>query len=80
MIARISAIILVSLWAGVAKLADASDLKSEAPKRGVWVRFPPPAPSMLAASSGCEHFKADDETSRSTQSVVNFGLTSYYDS
>lgn len=29
--------------AGVAELADASDLKSEGPKRSVWVRFPPPA-------------------------------------
>ena len=30
--------------AGVAELADASDLKSEDPNRIVWVRFPPPAP------------------------------------
>src|SRR5215471_1725109 len=29
--------------AGVAELADASDLKSEGLKRSVWVRFPPPA-------------------------------------
>ena|SRR5215471_815071 len=30
-------------YAGVAELADASDLKSEGLKRSVWVRFPPPA-------------------------------------
>src|SRR5689334_5104551 len=34
--------------AGVAKLADARDLKSRDPKRVVWVRFPPPAPKRIS--------------------------------
>ena len=51
MIPRFSAIILVTLYAGVAELADASDLKSEALTRGVWVRFPPPAPLPLGTAN-----------------------------
>ena len=31
--------------AGVAKLADAADLKSAEGNTLVWVRFPPPAPA-----------------------------------
>src|SRR5262249_31587012 len=65
-----SGILPESGCAGVAELADASDLKSEDPTRIVRVRFSPPALSTLALSSGCEHLKADDETSRSTQIVV----------
>ena len=39
----VAALLSQSVCAGVAELADASDLKSEVPKRDVWVRFPPPA-------------------------------------
>src|SRR4029078_12574816 len=38
--------------AGVAKLADASDLKSEAATSGVWVRFPPPALNLSNLQCG----------------------------
>ena len=42
-------------WAGVAKLADARDLKSRDLTRVVWVRFPPPAPiSRISASPSVE--------------------------
>ena len=40
-----------STQAGVAELADASDLKSEDLKRVVWVRFPPPAQHIQALTA-----------------------------
>src|SRR3954465_5783925 len=40
-----------SLRAGVVKLADARDSKSRS-LRGVWVRFPPPAPKSLRNLAG----------------------------
>src|SRR5687767_11406065 len=39
----------------MAELADASDLKSEGPKRPVWVRFPPPAPATVSYWTSSEH-------------------------
>ena len=41
-------------FAGVAKLADAADLKSAASQRGVWVRFPPPALQPRRCSASCQ--------------------------